>query len=54
MRGCGEGEVSHGEDNARQALARAIAERHGMEAELPDLFGALQDETFRVAARHRR
>jgi metallo-beta-lactamase family protein len=46
--------LTHGENRARQALARAIAERHGIEAELPDLFDVLEDEPAPVAADHKR
>ena len=46
--------LTHGEDKARQALARAIAARHGIEAELPDLFDVLEDEPARVGAAHGR
>ena len=46
--------LTHGEDKARQALARAIAARHGIETELPDLFEVVEDEPARVAAAHRR
>ena len=35
--------LTHGDDKARNALARAIAERHGIEAELPDLFDLIED-----------
>jgi predicted metal-dependent RNase len=45
--------LTHGEHEAREALARAIAERHGIEAELPDLFDVLEDEPARMAAHHR-
>jgi metallo-beta-lactamase family protein len=42
--------LTHGEDKARQALARAIAARHGIETELPDLFDVFLDEPARVSA----
>lgn len=46
--------LTHGEDRARQVLARAIAERHGIEAELPDVCDVLEDEPAPVAAENRR
>ena len=42
--------LTHGEDKARQALARAIASRHGIAAELPGLFDVLEDRPAPVPA----
>jgi metallo-beta-lactamase family protein len=46
--------LTHGEDTARRALARAIAERYGIEAELPGLFDVLEDVPAAVCDRGRR
>jgi Cft2 family RNA processing exonuclease len=35
--------LTHGEDKARTSLARDLAERHGIEAELPGLFDVIED-----------
>jgi hypothetical protein len=40
---------THGENTAREALARVIAEPHRIETELPDLFDVL-DRPASVAA----
>lgn len=42
--------LTHGEDKARNALARAIAQRHGIGAELPGLYDVLEDRPAHVAA----
>jgi metallo-beta-lactamase family protein len=34
--------LTHGEDGARRALQRLIAERHGIEAECPDLYDMVE------------
>jgi metallo-beta-lactamase family protein len=34
--------LTHGEDRARQALQRLIAERHGLDAECPDLYQVVE------------
>ena len=45
--------LTHGHDNARNALAWAIAERHGIEAELPDLFDLIEDGLAAAVAANR-
>ena len=45
--------LTHGDDKARNALARAIAERHGIEAGLPDLFDLIEDGPAAAVAANR-